>query len=133
MLKLSIMIPKILYLNYPVLPYVRAFRFAIDADKPSIASNKDNHSQFIRFQRLSLTKELKAIQMNYERASKEITGVQTNVKPTQNRMHGHKEKQGMCRNVGTDHLVSIRNGPFSQKNNRARPSRDIIYSEHTKT
>jgi hypothetical protein len=76
--------------GYPVLAYVRAFRFVVYADKPSTVNNKDNHSQFIQFRRLSLTKELKAIQMNYKRASKEITGIQTHVKPTQNRIHGQR-------------------------------------------
>jgi hypothetical protein len=37
--------------RYPVLPYVRAFGFVMDAYKPSIANNKDNH-----LQRVSLTK-----------------------------------------------------------------------------
>jgi hypothetical protein len=32
--------------DYPVLPYVGAFAFVRDADKPSNVNNQDNHSQF---------------------------------------------------------------------------------------
>jgi hypothetical protein len=37
----------------PVLPSVRAFGFARDADKSSNANNKDNHSQFFLIHSIS--------------------------------------------------------------------------------
>jgi hypothetical protein len=36
---------------------------------------------------------MKVIHMNYKGVSKEITGISTNVKDTQNGIHGHQGKQ----------------------------------------
>jgi hypothetical protein len=38
---------------YPVLPYVGAFAFVMDADKPSNVNNQDNHSQFFSIHSIS--------------------------------------------------------------------------------
>jgi hypothetical protein len=71
-----------------------------DVDKPSNANNIDNHSQFLSIYSIPmffLTKRLNGIQMNYKRVSNEITGIQTNVKAAQNRIHRNKVEQGLER------------------------------------
>jgi hypothetical protein len=45
--------PKQTEFRYPVLPYVGAFAFVRDADKPSNVNTQDNHSHFFSIHSIS--------------------------------------------------------------------------------